>query len=350
MTITKNSAGAGFRIYVQSEIDCNIQYILMRDSAFTENVGRDIPSLYFSTFTGSPFKTIQVTFKNMSISSSTTFHPDASNFNVSAYFSRVLNVTFIDCTFENNKVTAIMAMGSNLRFQGHNTFRNNSAVNGAGIKLLQNSYLYLHHHSSITFADNHASEKGGAMYIDGDRNLPIPKEERELECSILYSAAGGKLYFINNTAGTAGSSLYWMTRTKCRCCLPSHTLRVQDHLQAISNLQNTESDPSAVSSDPIRVCQCLARHHMPNCSSAFPLIRAYPGEDFTLRLAVVGTMNGTVPGTIYATFSQTSPQARLGDLQDTQKTNDANCKDITYTVYSSHRLINFHLTAAEYTR
>ena len=59
-------------------------------------------------------------------------------------------------------------------------------------------------------------------------------------------------------------------------------------------------------------------------------------------------MNGTVPGTIYATFPQTSPQARLGDLQDTQIINDVNCKDITYTVYSSHRLINFHLTAAEY--
>ena len=349
MTITKNSAGAGLSIrdYSPPETECNVQYILIRDSAFTENVAHGVASVFFSSNTSSPFKTIQVTFKNVSISSSITFHPDASNSQVSVYFSRVVNVTFIDCTFENNKVTAIMAVGSNLRFQGNNTFRNNSAVNGAGIMLLQNSYLYLHSNTSITFADNHASENGGAMYIDGDRELPIPKEQQGLECSIQYVARYSicTLYFINNTAGTAGSSLYWMTRTKCRC---SQLRVVQDHLQAISNLQNTESDPSAISSDPIRICQCLARHHMPNCSSAFPTIRAYPGEDFTLRLAVVGTMNGTVPGTIYATFPQTSPQARLGDLQDTQETNDVNCEDITYTVYSSHRLINFHLTAAEY--
>ena len=346
MTITNNSGGAGLKIsdYSQPETDCNVQYILMRDSAITENVARGIASVFFISYTLSLFKTIQVTFKNVSISSSILFDPVAS---VSVYFSGVLNVTFIDCTFENNQMTPILAEGTNLRFQGNNTFRNNSAVNGAGITLLYNSYLYLQNNTSITFADNHASENGGAMYIDDGRNLPISGTELVLECIIQYAAAG-MLYFINNTAGTAGSSLYWMTTNKCRCCSPSHTLRVQDHLQAISHLQNTESDPSAISSDPIRICQCLPRHHMPNCSSAFPPIRAYPGEDFTLRLAVVGTMNGTVPGTIYATFPQTSPQARLGDLQDTQKTNDANCKDITYTVYSSNRSVYFHLAEAEY--
>ena len=340
MTITKNSAGAGFRImdYLEPETDCNVQYILMRDSAFTENVARGIASVFFKNYHASTlFKTIQITFKNVSISSSIAFHPDASNSNVSACFSRVLNVTFVDCTFENNQVTAIMAVGSNLRFQGNNTFRNNSAVNGAGIRLQQNSYLHLLDNTNITFADNHASEKGGAMYIDGGRNPPVPEVEEDLECSIQYLSAG-KLYFKNNTAGTAGSSLYWMTLSKCKRWSQTNP----------PHLQNTESDPSAISSDPIRICLCLARHHMPNCSSTFPPIRAYPGEDFTLRLAVVRTMNGTVPGTIYATFPQTSPQARLGDLQDTQKTNDANCNDITYTVYSSSRSVYFHITATEY--
>ena len=116
------------------------------------------------------------------------------------------------------------------------------------------------------YNNNHASNKGGAMYIDGSRNLPQP-EAVELECSIQYLAAEKIfLYFINNTAETAGSSLYWNK------CMSFSLLRVQDHLQAISNLQNTESDPSAISSDPIRVCRCIVRHHMPNCSSAFPPI------------------------------------------------------------------------------
>ena len=59
-------------------------------------------------------------------------------------------------------------------------------------------------------------------------------------------------------------------------------------------------------------------------------------------------MNGTVPGTIYATFPQTPPQARLGDLQDTQINEDTNCNNITYTIYSSNRSVYFHLTAAEF--
>ena len=49
MTITKNSGGAGFYIrdYSQPETDCNVQYILMRDSVITENVRCDIASVGF---------------------------------------------------------------------------------------------------------------------------------------------------------------------------------------------------------------------------------------------------------------------------------------------------------------
>ena len=54
-------------------------------------------------------------------------------------------------------MTPLMASGSNLIFQGNNTFRNNSlASNGAGIKL---------NNTNLTFANNHARERGGAIYV-----------------------------------------------------------------------------------------------------------------------------------------------------------------------------------------
>ena len=316
---------------------CNAQYIVIRDSFFT-----DLVEFTFHSHTPG---LSQVTFKNVTFSPITFKYPYTLYSSIATYFLGMMNVTFIDCTFENNQRTAIMAVGSNLIFQGNNTFRNNSAVNGAGIMLLENSYLQLRNNTSITFADNHASEKGGAMYIDGNRNLQ--RGMIRIQCNIQYHSEDKiQIHFLNNTAGTAGSSLYWTTADFCTPYFLTNSVKYL--LQTISNLQNTESDPSAVSSDPIRICQCLARHHMPNCNSACPPIRAYPGEDFTLCLAVVGTMNGTVPGTIYAEFPQTSPPAKLGDLQDTQHNEYANCNDVTYTVYSSNRSAFFYLTVTGY--
>ena len=340
MTITKNTGRFTFNYVESLSTDCNNQYIMIRDSVITAQLGKTASGFAFYSLWGWS----QVIFKNVTFSSITPKYYLTTTSLSTTYFSGVGNATFIDCTFENNQVTAIVAVASNLKFQGNNTFRNNSAVNGAGIMLLHNSYLYLHNNvnTSITFADNHASEKGGAMYIGGD-NLQVPG----IKCNILCNMEDKKqIHFLNNTAGTAGSSLYWMTADYCGSFNKSTSIK--GLLQTISHLQNTESDPSAISSDPIRICQCLARHHMPNCSSSFPPIRAYPGEDFTLRLAVVGTMNGTVPGTIYAEFPQTSPPAKLGDLQDTRHNEYANCNHVNYTVYSSNRSAYFYLTATEY--
>lgn len=59
-----------------------------------------------------------------------------------------------NCTFKNNSGSAIQASGSKVIFQGKNIFKNNSAVIGAGIQLLQQSFLYFEPHTSILFEDN----------------------------------------------------------------------------------------------------------------------------------------------------------------------------------------------------
>ena len=292
------------------------------------------------------FRTIHVTFKNVSVSFTTTQVPrNTTELLASIYFQMVQNVTVIDCVFENNQMTAIFAVGSNLIFQGKHMFRNNSAVNGAGIMLLQNSYLYLLNNTDITFVDNYASERGGAVYLDaGTLEMDI--------CTVPYIFNDVQFNLHNNTAGTAGSSLYWTTPGECMVLMYSifWRIRVQVLLEKFFPLQlkNTESDPSAISSDPIRICQCISGHRMPDCNAVFPSISTYPGEDCTLRLAVVGTMNGTVPGTVYAKFPPSSPQAGLSDLQDTQPSKYAYCDDFTYTVHSSKPSVYFHLTATEF--
>ena len=75
---------------------------------------------------------------------------------------------FVNCTFENNtdSISPISAQQSKVIFQGNNIFRNNSALNGAGINLILDSYMYLEPHTHILFEGNHADYVGGAIYTD----------------------------------------------------------------------------------------------------------------------------------------------------------------------------------------
>ena len=345
ITITRSTGVAALHIhdYQSHEMDCNHQYILLRDSIITEYTATldGTSVLFINPFM--QFKTIHATFKNVTISSSTrTFSTEPYGLSSSTSFSSVLNVTFIDCTFENNQRSALVARGSNLIFQGNNTFRNNSSTtNGAGIQLLLNSYLYMHNNTNLTFADNHAREKGGAIYVDVGSHLPLVQSR----CIFQYLRdVHFNMHFVNNTAGTAGTSLYWVTQQFCY--MPQMRTGLQDFLQFSDNLQNTETDPSVITSDPIWICRCSRNHLKPDCNLAFNSVSVYPGEDFTLHLAVVGVMNGTVPGTVHAKFPSSSPEAILGDLQDTQQIRHAYCDDVTYTVYSRQESVYFYLTAA----
>ena len=136
MTNTRNSVRS-FAIITDNtypDENCAALDITVRDSVVTENMldrHPTLPSASVLFWSISAQFTIEITFDNVSFSNSNC---------VSVYLWNVQMVTFINCTFENNQDTAIKAVGSNLAFGGNNTFRNNSAVSGAGITLLQNSY------------------------------------------------------------------------------------------------------------------------------------------------------------------------------------------------------------------
>ena len=342
ITILKNNGICSllFDDSMKPGADCSAQYVLMKDSVISENWS---PAGDWMLEQGTvvcfnpsgPFKTIQATFDNVSISANTAAQnqwPPSS----SIFFLMVLNVTFIDCRFENNQMTAIMAISSKLVFQGENIFRNNSAVNGAGLLLLQNSYMSLNQHSHITFIDNYASNIGGAIYVENSVLLP------PYFCFFQVDYGNDvRIDFFNNTAGTAGSSLYmppvyW-------CMTRDWRAMGENTFERVFKVRNTEIDPSAIASAPSGVCVCAPGSAAPGCDDGNHSISSYPGEAFPLRLAVVGTMDGTVPGTIHAKFSTSSPQARLGPLQDTQMNWHANCSEFTYTVFSTLSSLHINL-------
>ena len=206
---------------INPEIECNAQYVSMRNSAISQcSATKDRASVFFSA--RDQFRTIQATFENVSLSA------PFGKFQGAVLLRQVLSVTFTNCTFENNQMTAIRALASNLIFeggntfrnnfgsaikalasnlifQGENTFRNNFAHDGGGIVLFED-YIFLNHHTHIFFADNHANNTGGAIYVLRSGRNEFQDFHCFFQADLDYNDI--EIEFSNNTAGIAGSSLY----------------------------------------------------------------------------------------------------------------------------------------------
>ena len=201
--------------------------------------------------------------------------------------------------------------------------------------------MFLNQHTHIIFVNNHAKFRGGAIHVaQQSTNYILIKRDCFFQADQDFSDI--RIDFINNTAGEAGSSLYIPPINRCDAKVGKAS--GQRAFEMIFNLENTESDPSTITSDPSHICSCLPGHHMAKCSEDFERVDAYPGQDFTLRLAVLGTMDGAVPGAIQ---SYPAANSHLGSLQDTQQSDYAYCQNFTYTVFSTDRLSYIALVTAK---
>ena len=188
--------------------------------------------------------------------------PNASSLGAMVTFQDTTAI-LVDCTFENNLLIAIQAVGSTLIFLGTNLFKNNSGKSGAGIRLLD-SFITLLPYTHILFENNHALYEGGAIYSTNLRdkcffNVVSPEFRDTVRVS-----------FISNTAGGPGTSLYGDID---KCCDTSEC----NNFFNIFNISNTETHPSAIASEIRRVCVCEDGKKQPNCSPYDIMsIHAYP--------------------------------------------------------------------------
>ena len=241
--ITMINSSASFTMFYDSPT--NESRFLIQDSTFSDysNSNQHLLELsYRRILTG---ETLKATLSNVFF------------FNNNAKSQTYLNeaeVLFDDCTFQNNVGTAIYALASKVIFQETNTFRNNSAVIGGGMQLRSSSYMYLQPNTSVLFEDNHADYVGGAVYID--------HEEQDAGCFFhAESSASGtiEVKFANNSANYSGSSMYG--NGIALCCDDSNCNNFFD----IFDISNSEADPSAIGSDPDKVCLCGDKRQ-PDCS------------------------------------------------------------------------------------
>ena len=168
--------------------------------------------------------------------------------------SFVPNATFIDCEFFENTVNSgLAAVGTNLFFGGNITFRDNRAIYGAGLMLLDNSFIYLRPNTHIIFSHNHATYAGGAIYVQSDKyDTYNPNCFYQFDVvNQTISELNIQILFASNTASFAGSALYggfidFCFLTLISCCRGTKNNSFDSAFQ----VQNTDDDSTAISSDP----------------------------------------------------------------------------------------------------
>ena len=225
----------------------------------------------------------------------------------------IKNVIFNQIDISNHDTTGLVSMSSLIIFEGHNTFINNSGINGGGMALLGFSQLLLKNDTKITFVNNHASESGGGIFVSKfiDGNY-------ETICSFTnYLNYGAKakimFYFVNNTADISGDVLYGGRISGCSNFRFDH----QFHYHQQTGL-------SVVSSDPIKVCFCVSNRQ--SCSIRNVYITAIPGINVNILLATVGNKDGLTKGVIKLITSDSSSST----VQTDNTRLNATCTNVTF--------------------
>ena len=241
---------------------------------------------------------------------------------------------------------AILVDGSTIVVESEATkdFTENEAYNGGAIAFQNDARIILKSHSQISFIKNHAQQYGGALYVEE----PTPEIEYHLRSykircffDILPNLhAIPRLMFENNTADTAGSSLYggWV-----KFCTNSTGKSGMLVFNEMFHFQQALSQLSTVSSSPTRVCVCIKNH--PDCKITHYNVTVYPGETFQIPAVAVGQMFGTVQFTVQSSFASvnTSNQSQINPLQKAQLVRKG-CTNLTYTIASSFRNEEMMLT------
>ena len=246
---------------------------------------------------------------------------------------------------------AIYAHDSTLIFQGHVEFVNNTGYRGGALALSAGSEIVIGRHAHLEFIGNHAKHFGGAIYVDHyvfTGNLAISCFYKLAETS--STSRNPHVVFENNTADYAGSALYggWID-----FCVVDDLVRIiptKLDFDSLFQVNGGESDPSVISSNPLRVCLCV--DSKPECNITQYNTMSYPGKTITLSAVAVGQRCGTVPSIVYSDFcykfeqsfrfysdscydfkqmNRTKPSIK--EWQYTQRV-EKHCTTLTYTVMS----------------
>ena len=256
------------------------------------------------------------------------------------YVEEHSNIILENCNISDNNCSGITAMHSNLNFRGINSITKNSAVHGGGILLADNTVLFLTENTTLYIKDNNASVAGGGIYAEYGTTTAIPLCFFQFHTSTLLNDS--KLETINvtlqNNDAPTGRALYGGHIDSCYFLVHNvpwinkHLLVEKSGRIFNETFKYNVTDPTAISSDAVRVCFC--ENETALCNQTKLSRNKSPGESFSVNVMVVGQRQGKTPGIILAQFfGYKHDTIHLGGNEQTAKVKPS-CVALNYTVYS----------------
>ena len=261
-------------------------------------------------------KLFNVKFKDNKVNDEETFIVLINNIN---------DIMMTKCTFADNDGTGLLIYDSYVTFTGSNVFINNTGINGGAIQM-QNALILLQNDTNISFINNHATNKGGAIYV--------------IQNSLIYNYCFYQLFepivrpirkyfhFQDNTAVIGGSAVYYDGGNVSDCYASEYGISVVDQ--------------TLISSNAHRICFC--DDDVPNCSKTKTNVTILPGNSINFAVIAFENRNSTI---------MTTGLVQVRDQNAIQNVStfdiSASCTDITYSVQvtnSSLRTIDINVILA----
>ena len=338
-------ANKRFGFYVDdhetAEQQCTQQVILIQDTMFLANTAITAKLVGVAMFVRrrdhlpeglSP--DIQVIVVNTTFASSTGRVTQNNSYMFSAillYF--VPNITFIDCTFRDNNMSALFAFHSNIVFGGYTNFLHNRADVGGGIALLDGSYMFLKPNASLYFEGNEVAYAGGAIYADNAPRIPQlpPLSFFQIDSEVITPdiVSSIRCDIVNNTAQIAGSGIYGYPGDMFQSKVD---INYRTIFTRIFHFEGNRPESSSIADDPIGVCLCIGENV--DCKQNYTNVHVYPGNIFHIRVVIVSfskSRYSRVPGAVQA---NSLGNASLAPQQNLQQVNSFECTTLNFSVFS----------------
>ena len=309
------------------------------------------------------------------------------------------NTTKFCNNYSRDKGSALYAFESHLYAQGNILFYDNSARSSGGalyldrsdfvcqknctfignkasmggaihavdskIKIGSNEKKFLNDNTLLIFASNSA-EKGGAIYLEANSKLRVPKEMR---CTFILKfddnrANFGAAIFVNDfTYICKQSTCFVQAPFSCRDgwikinstnkniaaiygglldrCTVEHQyfesyFIPMKGIDYITRATNNASIKHIISSQPVRVCYCNGRNV--SCNNKRKILDVKKGETFKVVVAALDQANHMVNASVFVTSTQ-----NYIHLQKTKQQVQNECSNLTLKVFSPNDSVELTL-------
>ena len=254
----------------------------------------------------------------------------------------------------NSPQGAIQGLSGNLHIYGYALFKDNTGDSGGAIGLLNNAHLYFYQECNVTFDGNAATTFGGAIYIQGDPDIPKSFIMIVVLCAIHFIGQQEyySIIFTGNNARVSGQSIYATPIYNCSLQLPIELNNSDFYFNEPSAYYNRvfkiSSDTPAIQivSFPlhIRLCSCNAGTQCDIQTSEVYEITTTPGRTVQFTATSVDSENHTSPAVVYTYVPPNNRNVSLAPQQNVQWIGKS-CEMMEYQIYGQgNTTINLQLS------